>query len=67
MTIPQLTVTLGEILNADLFRVYDEDVRNFLVFNHIAFDPQNLPAASLTHRQAEELLEELASLQDGQE
>ena len=67
MSIPQLTVTLGEVLNADLFRTYDEEVRNFLLFNHIAFDPQNLSATSLTHRQAKELLEELASLQDGQE
>lgn len=67
MTIPPLTVTLGEVLNAELFRIYNTDVRNFLVFNHIAFDPQNLPATSLTHRQAKELLEELASLQDEQE
>lgn len=63
MSIPQLTVTLGEILNDDLFDKYAEDVHNFLVFNQIAFDPDDLPAASLTHRQAKELLEELASLQ----
>jgi hypothetical protein len=29
MTIPQLTVKLGEVLNADLFRRHDEDIRNF--------------------------------------
>lgn len=64
MSIPQLTVTLGEILNADLFRKYDEDVRNFLMFNDIAFDPANLPATRLTHRQAKEMLEELATLHE---
>lgn len=61
MTIPQLTVRLGEVLNADLFRQYDEDIRNFLVFNQISFDPHHLPDAELTHRQAKELLEELAA------
>ncbi len=64
MTIPQLTVKLGEVLNADLFRKYDEDIRNFLAFNQIAFDPQNLAVTQLTHRQAKELLEELAAQQE---
>ncbi len=64
MTIPNLTVQLGEVLNAELFRRYDEDIRNFLIFNHIAFDAGNLPVTELTHRQAKELLEELAAAQD---
>lgn len=64
MTIPHLTVKLGEVLNAELFREHDEDIRNFLIFNQIACDPANLPAAELTHRQAKELLEELAALHD---
>ncbi len=63
MTIPQLTVKLGEVLNGDLFRRYNEDIRNFLVFNQIPFDPSCLPEAELTHRQAKELLEELAAQQ----
>ena len=63
MTIPQLTVKLGEVLNTDLFRRYDEDIRNFLVFNHIPFDPGRLADVELTHRQAKELLEELAAEQ----
>jgi len=61
MTIPQLTVKLGEVLNADLFRRYDEDIRNFLVFNQIPFEPDRVADAELTHRQAKELLEELAA------
>lgn len=64
MTIPQLTVKLGEVLNADLFRRYDEDIRNFLVFNQIPFDLDRLADAELTHRQAKELLEELAAQQE---
>jgi len=64
MTIPNLTVQLGEVLNADLFHRYDEDIRNFLIFNQIAFDAGNLPVTELTHRQAKELLEELAAAQD---
>jgi len=64
MTIPNLTVQLGEVLNTELFRRYDEDIRNFLIFNQIAFDADNLPVAELTHRQAKELLEELAAAQD---
>jgi hypothetical protein len=63
MTIPQLTVRLGEVLNTELFRRYDEDIRNFLVFNQIPFDPGRLADAELTHRQAKELLEELAAQQ----
>jgi hypothetical protein len=63
MTIPQLTVRLGEVLNTELFRRYDEDIRNFLVFNQIPFDPGRLAEAELTHRQAKELLEELAAQQ----
>ena len=61
MTIPQLTVKLGEVLNTELFRQHDEDIRNFLVFNHIPFDPGRLTDVELTHRQAKELLEELAA------
>jgi hypothetical protein len=64
MTIPNLTVQLGEVLNTELFRRYDEDIRNFLIFNHIVFDAGNLPVTELTHRQAKELLEELAAAQD---
>ncbi len=64
MAIPQLTVKLGEVLSPELFRKYDEDIRNFLVFNQIAFDPGELGAAELTHRQAKELLEELAAQQE---
>lgn len=67
MTIPPLTVQLGEVLNAELFHRYDEDIRNFLVFNQIAFDPGRLADTELTHRQAKELLEELAAQhEDGQ-
>jgi len=64
MTIPQLTVKLGEVLNAELFRRYDEDIRNFLVFSQIPFDPGRLAEVELTHRQANELLEELATQQE---
>jgi hypothetical protein len=64
MTIPQLTIKLGEVLNAALFRQYDEDIRNFLVFNQIAFDANRLAEAELTQRQAKELLEELAAQHD---
>lgn len=64
MTISPLSVTLGEVLNTDLFRRYDEDIRNFLIFNQIPFDAGRLPDAELTHRQAKELLEELAAQQD---
>ena len=64
MAIPQLTVKLGEVLSAELFRKYDEEIRNFLVFNQIAFDPGELGGAELTHRQAKELLEELAAQQE---
>ena len=64
MTIPNLTVQLGEVLNTELFRRYDEDIRNFLIFNQIAFDAGNLSVTELTHRQAKELLEELAAAQD---
>lgn len=64
MTIPQLTVKLGEVLNAELFRRHDEDIRNFLVFNQIPFDPDRLTDVQLTHRQAKELLEELAAGQE---
>jgi hypothetical protein len=64
MTIPQLTVKLGEVLNASLFQQYGEDIRNFLAFNQIPFDPERLADAELTHRQAKELLEELASQQE---
>ena len=64
MTIPQLTVKLGEVLNAELFRRHDEDIRNFLIFNHIPFDPGRLTDVQLTHRQAKELLEELAAGQE---
>ncbi len=64
MTLPQLTVKLGEVLNAQLFRRYDEDIRNFLIFNHISFDPDRLADAELTHRQAKDLLEELAAEQE---
>jgi hypothetical protein len=67
MTIPHLTVKLGEVLNAELFRKYDEDIRNFLVFNDIPFDPDNLAVAQLTQRQAKELLEELAMEHDEQD
>jgi hypothetical protein len=63
MSIPQLTVKLGEVLNAELFRRYDEDIRNFLVFNQIPFVPGRVTDAELTHRQAKELLEELAAQQ----
>jgi hypothetical protein len=64
VTIPPPTVRLGEVLNADLFRRYDESIRNFLIFNHIRFDPEHLSNTELTHRQANELLEELAAEQD---
>jgi hypothetical protein len=64
MTIPQLTVKLGEVLNAELLGRYAEDIRNFLVFNQITFDAGRLAEAELTHRQAKELLEELATQHD---
>ena len=64
MTIPPLTVKLSEILNTELFRKYDEDIRNFLVFNQIPFDPGQLGETALTQRQAKELLEELAAEQE---
>jgi hypothetical protein len=65
MTIPPLTVKLGEVLSAELFCRYDEDIRNFLVFQHIPFEADRLAETELTHRQAKELLEELAAERDG--
>ena len=64
MTIPPLTVKLSEILNKELFRKYDEDIKNFLMFNQIPFDPGHLGETALTQRQAKELLEELAAEQE---
>jgi hypothetical protein len=64
MAIPPLTVRLGEVLNTELFRRHDEDIRNFLVFNQIPFAPDRLVDTELTHRQAKELLEELAALHE---
>ncbi len=61
MTIPPLTVTLGEVLTEELLLRYHEDIGNFLVFNQIACDPDRLAEVELTHRQAKELLEELAA------
>ena len=64
MAMPHLTVKLGEVLNAELFHKYDEDIRNFLIFNQITFEPRDLAATELTHRQVKELLEELAAQQE---
>ena len=36
----------------------------FNVFNHIPFEPDRLADVELTHRQAKELLEELAAQQE---
>ena len=57
----QLTYRLGEVLTPELFAQHDEHIRNFLIFEHIAFDPNDLAATMMTERQIKELLEELAA------
>jgi hypothetical protein len=57
----QLTYRLGDVLTPELFAQHDELIRNFLIFEHIAFDPQRLPETQLTERKIRELLEEIAA------
>ncbi len=57
----QLTYRLGDVLTPELLAQHDESIRNFLVFEHIAFDPNNLPETQMTERKIKELLEELAA------
>jgi hypothetical protein len=61
----QLTYHLGEVLTPELLSQHDELIRNFLVFEHIAFDPDNLAGTEITERKIRELLEEIALAQDG--
>jgi hypothetical protein len=60
----QLTYRLGDVLTPELFEQHDELIRNFLVFEHIACDPQHLPETQLTERKIRELLEEIAAETD---
>jgi len=57
----QLTYRLGEVLTPELFLQHDEHIRNFLIFEHITFDPNDVAATLMTERQIKELLEELAT------
>jgi hypothetical protein len=57
----QLTYRLGEVLTPELFAKHAESIRNFLIFEQIAFDPSNLPETHVTERKIKELLEELAA------
>jgi hypothetical protein len=57
----QLTYRLGDVLTPQLFAQHDELIRNFLIFEHIDFDPQQLPETHLTERKIRELLEEIAA------
>ncbi|HZY42275.1 MAG TPA: hypothetical protein VFF59_09785, partial [Anaerolineae bacterium] len=52
---------LSDVLTPELFAQHDELIRNFLVFEHIPFDPQNLPDTQLTERKIRELVEEIAA------
>jgi hypothetical protein len=58
-SIPLPTTPLGEVLTPELLIQHDEHIRNFLIFENIAFDPQRLAATPMTERQIKELLEEL--------
>ncbi len=57
----QLTYRLGDVLTPELLAQHDESIRNFLIFEHIRFDPSNLPETQMTERKIKELLEELAA------
>ncbi len=57
----QLTYRLGDVLTPELFARHDELIRNFLVFEHIAFEPEQLPDTQITERKIRELLEEIAA------
>ena len=59
----QLTYRLGDVLTPELFAKHDELIRNFLVFEHIPFDANNLPETHLTERKIRELVEEIAAEQ----
>jgi hypothetical protein len=60
----QLTYRLGDVLTPELFTQHDELIRNFLVFEHIPFDTNNLPDTQLTERKIRELVEEIAAEQN---
>ena len=57
----QLTYRLGDVLTPALFNKHAELIRNFLVFEHIPFDANNLPDTQLTERKIRELVEEIAA------
>ena len=60
----QLTYRLGEVLTPELFAQHAESIRNFLVFEHLPFDANNLLDTRLTERKIRELVEDLAAEQD---
>ncbi len=57
----QLTYRLGDVLTPELLAQHDESIRNFLIFEHIAFDPNDLAGTHMTERKIKEMLEELAA------
>ena len=60
-SIPLPTTPLGEVLTPELLTKHTEHIRNFLIFENIPFDPNQLAATPMTERQIKELLEELAA------
>lgn len=60
----QLTYRLGDVLTPELFAQHAELIRNFLVFEHIPFDANNLSDTQLTERKIRELVEEIAAETD---
>jgi hypothetical protein len=59
----QLTYRLGEVLTPEIFAKHDELIRNFLVFEQIPFDADNLPDTQITERKIRELVAEIAAEQ----
>lgn len=59
----QLTYRLGDVLTPELLAQHAETIANFLVFEHIDFDPTQLAEAQLTERKIRELLEDIAAEQ----
>ena len=57
----QLTYRLGDVLTPEIVARHGESIRNFLIFEHIAFDPNDLLETQMTERKIKELLEELAA------
>jgi hypothetical protein len=59
----QLTYRLGDVLTPELLTRHAETIVNFLVFERIEFDPNQLAETQITERKIRELLEDLAAEQ----